>query len=433
MSNLDKYTTKFFLFLLFSPLLSYITLTWFSVTSQYYMGVLFTFLGLTYLVINKSVKIPGYVWLLFLYIIYTLIWSYYTGEFERRGYRVFIKNPQVHVFFTLIVIHNVNLSDNFIRKVIPILKYTIIIAAIGSIVQVLNYSFMNANPAWAKWNAGDLLTDDVYGVRRASFFGFIDPNELGLSYMPLISILIGILLYQRNRFYYIFLILGGISAFLSNTRYVMVAFLIITFQILFFQKNKIRAFFKYGFFILVAGILLIKVIVFLGYDIQQWYSQRLFPEGSITETTRYKAIDNFIQFFPKHVFVGYGGPTEEITAASVAVGSSQIHVGYLAHLVYFGITGSVLLFGFWFLLARKIYKTAKASGYWGSFFAFIVFLWANATLVTFHIFFYGLIYALIFDKYFSDKVLKSKLVRLAPQTQVKLSGNSQITQLNRPI
>ena len=95
--------------------------------------------------------------------------------------------------------------------------------------------------------------------------------------------------------------------------------------------------------------------------------------------------------------------TDDIRDASNAIGSSQIHVGYLCGLVYFGIIGAFFLFGFWFQLTKHLYKNAKRTKYWGAFFAFLVFLSANLSLVKFHVFFYGILFALIFDKYYSDK------------------------------
>jgi len=240
-------------------------------------------------------------------------------------------------------------------------------------------------------------------MRRSSIFGFVDTNEIGLSYLPLLSVLIGFMLFQRHRFYYVFLFFGGITAVLTNGRYIMIAFVLLTIQILIFQKVKIQGFFKYAILITIVGFLLIRLLFALGYNFQEWYSARLLAEGSLEETTRYKAIGTFLKFFPENVMFGFGGATEEITEASHDVGSSQIHVGYLAGLVYYGIVGCFFLFGFWFLLAKELYKRAKEINYWGSFFAFLVFLWANVTLVTFHIFFYGIIFALVFDKYFFDK------------------------------
>lgn len=398
--------------MLLSPLLSYITFGLLGLKSITYYFMLFAFFyGIIFIIIKgKTIKIPGMLYLLIMYSVYISIWSFANGGFERRGlYQVIINKDITSTIFILIIIYNTYFSERFIKRSISFFKITVILAVIVSLIQVVNYSFLDANPIWSKGVVEKILSGDLYTNRRGSIFGYVNLNEMGLSYLPLLSVLIGILLYHRNRFYYVFLILGGISAFLTNARYVMIAFILITLQILIAQKVKIITLVKFIILISITGFLLIQILLYLGYDFNDWFNNRLFAEGSIIETTRYKAIGTFLKFFPQHVFFGSGGVTEEITAASNAVGSSQIHVGYLAHLVYYGITGSVLLFGFWFLLAKKLFKTAKLTNYWGSFFAFLSFLWANATLVGFSIFFYGIIFALVFDKYISDKTLNLNL------------------------
>lgn len=98
--------------------------------------------------------------------------------------------------------------------------------------------------------------------------------------------------------------------------------------------------------------------------------------------------------------------TNQIEAASRAVGSSQIHVGYLSHLVSYGIIGSFLLFSFWFLLAKDLYRKAKLTKYYGPFFAFIIFLFTNLTLVDFNLFYPGIFIAFVFSEYYYKSNLK---------------------------
>jgi len=153
------------------------------------------------------------------------------------------------------------------------------------------------------------------------------------------------------------------------------------------------------------GFFLFQLLNHSGYSIDNWITDRLFAEESLQESTRYKSYFTFEIYFPKHPWFGIGKLTDEIKEDSAQIAqSSQIHVGYLSHLVFYGVVGSFLAFGFWFKLARSLFKTARKVNYYGSFFAFLVFLWANATLVTFHIFFYGIIIALAVDKYFRDKL-----------------------------
>jgi hypothetical protein len=349
--------------------------------------------------------------LLFLYDIYNIFWNFYNGGYERRGTIELLLNINVSsTIFLLIIIYNTKFTPQFIKKTITIIKLTVVIASIVSLIQVINISFMDAGPLWNKSIINNDNLNTLYELRRESIFSFVNPNELGLSYMPLLSVLIGVLIIQKSRYYIIFLILGGISAFLSNTRYVMIAFIFLTFQILIAQKRFLIGLTKYLITLLVSVLLLGFILTSLGYDIKDWYNSRLFAEGSISETTRYKAIDNFVIFFPKNPLFGVGGMTEEILEASNSIGSSQIHVGYLAHLVYFGIIGSFFLFGFWFLILLKLFRTARMTKYWGSFVAFFIFLWANATLVAFSLFFYGIIFAFVLDKYYLDNLMSHPLV-----------------------
>ena len=96
--------------------------------------------------------------------------------------------------------------------------------------------------------------------------------------------------------------------------------------------------------------------------------------------------------------------TSEIIAESRKVGSSHIHVGYLSHLTAFGLIGCFFLFGFWYLLIRNLFKTARYSHYWGSVFAFLAFLWSFTTMSQSSIFYYGIIWAFVFDKYYIERV-----------------------------
>jgi len=404
MININKSIPLYFIFLLLSPVFSYFTLSTFNISSQYYNGVLISVIGFFFIFSSKKkIMVPSYAWILLAYFFYTLIWSFITGEASERGYRIISKNQLLHSFFAIIVINNYNFSDLFIKKAIRLMKLTLIVAAIVSLIQVFNFSFMDANPIWSRGTGGDTLIGDIYQDRRSSIFGFIDPNELGLSFLPLLSVLIGVLLYQRKRYYLFFLLLGGISALLSNTRYVMVGFIIITFQIIIVQRKKLLGSIKFLLIAFFSAFIFFQILAYIGYDTNKWAENRLFSERSFEETTRYKAIGNFLLFFPQKPLFGFGQMTYEIKQASIAVGSSQIHVGYLAHLVYFGIFGSLLFFSFLFTLGKRLYLNSKSTGFWGSFLGFMVFVWANATLVTFHIFFYGILIALVVDKMYTNK------------------------------
>jgi hypothetical protein len=397
--------------MLFSPILSFLSLGLLGLESStsYFQKILLIY-GLFYFFLNWSkLKIPSEIYFLAAYTIYIFIWSFYNGVYEEKGIANNAFRVNVSTLLAIIIIYNTNFSEKFIKESLFIFKITAFVAAIVTIIQVFNYSFLDANPYYMAGTGrmGDTLTGDLYQDRRASIFGFVNPNELGLSYIPLLAVLVGFLIYNKDKSL-LFLFLGGVTTFLSNNRYVMIAFIIITFQYYIYERNKLKASIKFTFLLVFLIIVVSQVLLFFGYDFSDWFYKRLFREGGLQYTTRYGALVNFLIFFPKAIFFGTGVHlTAEIARAVAFVGSSQIHVGYLQHLISYGLVGSFLLFGFWFMLAKKLYKTAKVTDYWGSFFAFLVFLWANATLVMYSIFFYGILFALIFDKYFQNKYINS--------------------------
>jgi len=398
-----KIIHSFFYALLFTPVLAYVYMVYLKLPKS--IIHLYTFFGLIIGIIfvlrRKKKYIPKFTWFLFFYAIYRFIWLQFADVNYHPLTFFYYSIYNFATFFLIIIIYNTRFSDKFIQNSIKIIKVTVILAVIASIMQVFNNRFLNA------WQFD--MNENIYLFRRTSIFGYVNPNALGLSYIPLAAVFIGYLLRLKHKSYILFTILIGITAFLSNTRYVMIDFVILTIQYLVFYKIKFKSVFRYVLLVFGAGLILYFTLAYLGYDFKEFYENRLFAEGDITETSRYKAIDNFLYFFPQKPVFGTGVHlTDEIKKASNLIGSSQIHVGYLSHLVSYGLVGSFLLFGFWFTLARYLYKNAKKTNYWGAFFAYLIFFFAQATLVYSSIFFTGLIFALIFDKYFQDKLVMSK-------------------------
>lgn len=418
--------------MLFWPILSYITYGVLSLKSiVVYYSAISIFYGIFFIfhsrLIHKKIFIPKELYYFLVFIIFLFIWSYFNGSMNRRGViSVILNNPYLASFFIMLIIYNTKYNDSIIQRSIKIFKITVIIAAIVSVIQVFDSHFFNA--FFYEHRDLDVYRRGLYNTRRASIFGFINLNSLGLSFIPIISIVSGYLLRYRDKKYLIFLLLGGLIAFLSNTRYVMISFLIITLQIIIYRKDALVGFIKY---ISIAFILIITILIFfefIGYDLMTWYSTRLFAEGAFQETSRYKAFINFLRFFPENYLFGNGNIlSEDVVEASMQYGSSHIHIGYLSHLVAYGIVGCFFLFGFWYHLLMKFYKTAKRTNYWGSVFAFITFLWAFATFSNSSIFFYGIIYTFIFDKYFRDlhykkiKFQKPKIIKARKEEKIYLT------------
>ncbi|MBN2396279.1 MAG: hypothetical protein JXC36_07445 [Candidatus Atribacteria bacterium] len=399
-----------FFLMLFIPVIAYYLVVNGMVKYSHimYFKMLTYMVTFIYLTKKKIANRPGFLFYLVLYIFYLFIWAFFNGLIEQKGIISFLLNSsEIAALCVILIISNSYFSEIFIRTSIRIIKITVVVAVIVSIIQFFDQDFFSPRVFSENVNVLDV---NIYQLRRLSIFGFADRNEIGLSFLPLLSVLTGYMLYKKDRNYVLFLLFGGMIAILSNGRHLMIGFVILTLQVAVVNKLKFVGVIKYALLSVIIFLVLYRGILFLGYDIDKWIDMRLFSEGSIKETTRYGAFKTFALFFPKNMYFGTGVHlTPEIEEASKAIGSSQIHVGYLSHLVSYGLAGSFLLFSFWFLLAWKLYKNARATNYWGSFFAFLIYFWVQFTLVNYSLFFYGLIFALIFDKYFYDKHLTKKL------------------------
>ena len=402
MHRLSKITKLILFLMLLSPLLAYIYVVHTSLPktiTEFFTFIVFVY-GAFYILIKSHLRIPLFAKFALVFAFYQLGWSFFL-ETDRHWLTEIYHNIQdFSIFFIIVIIYNTHFNDKFIEQSIIVIKATIILAALASIVQVFNPDFLNQRLFFQDEYETSM---SLYEFRRSSIFGFIGSNAVGLAYIPLLSVLVGYLFYTKNKYYWVYLLLGGIVAVLTNTRYVMIAFILISLQLFFASKVRFKGFIKYIIILGLSTLVLWQLLISLGYDFGTWYEERLLSEGSISETTRYKAFGNFIRFFPEAPFFGTGMMTEEIDKASAEVGSSHIHVGYLSHLVYYGLVGCFFLYGFWVLLIKELYHTAKSMNYWGSFFGFLAFLWAFATMSQSSIFYYGIIFTLVFDKYYTDK------------------------------
>ena len=389
--------------MLIFPLLGYIYLQIGlpkSITQLYVF--IFFFYGLYFYATKKIILVPKFLYPLAVFMLYFPIRAHIAGAYADKNILTIIYYDILHLstFLLVVIIYNTKFEDKFIRTSIKIIKVTIIIACLVSIIQVFDRTFLDLTYLQ---NSNDDILLNQYLFRRESIYSYTS-NALGLSFIPLVAVFLGYSLFSKNKNYFVYIIGAGLVALLSNGRYIIIGFFIISLQIILNSKTKIAGIIKYATSAMIGILILYLMLIYLGYDLEQWFSDRLFREGNLEGTTRYKALITFGIFFPQAPFFGTGANlTDEIELVSGLFGSSQIHVGYLSNLVSYGVVGCSFLFGFWFLLARHLFQNAKKNKYWGSFFAFLTFIWAQATLVLPTIFFYGLIFALIFDKHYSDQ------------------------------
>lgn len=410
--------------LCFSPFISYVLvgiLGLYSAKGLWSTTIIFQFfvtatfpIFFYYTVFVRGIKlnIPGFVWAFIIYFLYRFSWSFFNGEMDARGiYKVLGNNIQLAIVFILIIIYNIKFTKSDLEKYVPIIKGTIIIAAVVSVMQVISKDFLSVdeiyNTVYSKMLSTD-FTGNLYTLRRYSIFAFTESNEYGLSFVPLLSVFLGYAIYKKEKNNLPYILCGMAVCFLSNSRYVMIGFLIVAVQYILIKEKSSSQAIKNVFSVLIVIFFLVNFLQLLGYDLESFYKDRLFSEGSIESTTRYLALMLFFIYFPQTPIFGTGVHlTAEIEYFANAGGSSQIHVGYLSHLVSYGLVGSIILFSAWIMVTVYFYKHAKKTGFWGSFFGWIVFLWANATLVQYSILYYGLFFCFIFDRVIYNEYLEN--------------------------
>jgi hypothetical protein len=398
---MKSFVKYYFYLLLFAPIFGYISYQITGFDGRQMLSYLALPLYLLFLLgHNRKIIIPRFIGIFIIYVIYVYIWNILIGVIEDKGFLKFIFN-NFHIYFilVLIIIYNVTITDKTYNKFTLTIKLLLLVALIGSLIQFFIDPNWMIRPADWEINSGNIYLD-----RRPSVYTYVSPNDYGISILAFFSLILAIQIKSRNiKWIILFIIMVGLYSFLSNSRYVMLSFIIVLVQIYLSSENKIKILTLF-YSIIALGILYYIYTVTLGVNLQKLSEERLFAEGSIQATSRYGAFINFLEFFPQNPIFGNGYQvSKEVREASQDIGSSRIHVGYLSHLVSYGVVGSFLLFYVWFALARDLYRKAKKSKFYGSFFAYLVFLFANATFPEFNMFFPGLILAVLFSEYFYRK------------------------------
>lgn len=403
---LQKYFEKYLIFLFFLPVVGHFTINYFDRRPIYFyqfaIGVFFILI----LFNNKIKKYPKFInWLLF-YTIYIWVWNIFNDYLFTKGVAKYLfTNMYMYKVFLLIIIYRFFYTQKFIENIVLLIKVWFIVLIIGQLLQFF------VDPTLFIPFDGYNEDQNQYLDRRYSVFVLVSDGEGGISILALFAIYFGYYIKEKNKTPWVGITTAIIYAILSNTRFIMLGVLIILIPTLFTKEQFIKNSLKIFPLILILFIGSIILTKYLHFDFQEYYEQRLFREGSIKNTSRYFAFTTFGKFFPEHPVFGYGVHLTDEMKDFIEGKSSQIHVGYLQHLVSYGIAGSIILFGFWFYCLQFLYRRAKKTKFYGSFYGFLMIIWGNVTLVTYEIFFVGIILSFVFDKYYWDRYRIQQLQR----------------------
>ena len=352
---------------------------------------------------GKKIVVPAYIKLLSCTFVYYLIWAL-SQDFYIQGsfYKFLYKNPVFISIFVFLLIENYDFERSFVLTIYKIFVGTVIISCLVSLIQ----AFYNPDffmPLNNQNFYGEFETE--FGkVRFVSIFGWVSQNDYGLSYLPIVSLVFASSLLHQNKINPLLLMLTVIYVILSGGRWIMMGYLIVFTQYFIFKKIKPITIIKYVTLFAVFLFAAVKILSVTGYDLSR-LTERL---ESKSYESRYLAYDLFLKYFPDNPFFGTGVHITRQIANDIAGQSSQIHVGYLSHLLSYGVVGSFFLFGAWAALLIKLLRVAKVTRFYGAAAGFLTFLAANIALVDYSIYYYGIVFLVVFSNYYERSYIKNQ-------------------------
>ncbi|MGS0525509.1 O-antigen ligase family protein [Zobellia nedashkovskayae] len=318
-------------------------------------------------------------------------------------------NSILLTFYGLFIVENTVFPKYWLRIGVKILSVSLFFAAIVSIIQIKDPLFFARN-IYVKGLTFEQLVEyyNSHGYEstarirrfltgyRNSIFSYINLASVGIDGIAIFSLLIAIKTKSKLRILF-FVIFAGLVSFLSSSRWIMLNFLIVASQSVWLSKNKVSGILQFVVYSLGILTLLFISLYAIGFDIESFIENRLMSKSA---DTRFLAFEVFDRVFPENPIFGTGGTDTELMVELLGGQSSQIHVGYLKLFYYYGLIGGVLYLGFLGTLLIRLWKMAKASNYWGGFFALFAFAMINLTLFELSLFYYGLMLAIIFANHF---------------------------------
>ncbi len=393
---MDKFQRLTFYALLLYPFLGFITWSTFNVP-PYYVSTLLILISFAILIKNKqgSILFPKYLKVFTLFLIATFLSIYIFHQTSLKfdtflGQIIFILNP----LLLFLIIENSIITENFIKTSRKIMLFLLFTAVIVSILQYFSASFLQ----FTGQRTSNAIETIGFYRRIPSIFAwgdFIKSTYVATGFV----IIYGILLIEYSMhkiLMYVLPIIVGTVVFLHQLRAAMISYLIIT---LFIYFKKLS--FKSLTYIVIIWIGFEIMIRFLGFDVDYFVENRLKSESA---GTRIEAINAFLYAFPKNPLFGTGGVrTEALFEGYGRV--TRLHNGHLAMTYYYGLIAFIPYLWFLILLTKKTYRTAKYVNYRLPFLGVIVLVLVSSTMPRVTFFLPGIIYMMVFNKYYFDKYL----------------------------
>jgi len=416
----NKYIRFIVTIILFAPLLSYVTLGVFKKDFMTTTMILSIF-GIVLLIFfrdeNNPIIFPKYLLYLFLFILYITFMDFVILG-KKFDAKYFYADRVVGTFYVFFLIENFKISKKYYNFIIKYSKPILVIAILVIVLQQgYNDSFL-VNPYYQKVWGSIGETEN----RLPSIYSYLGGGlSTGLGFVPIFIIVVEYL-YKRKKNVSLWILGGFIFAFLSKYRWIMLDSLLVLFVLIANNKSKMKQVLKYSIilpFFLIASLFALKAV---GIKADKIIEERILESDNNNNTTSYStrilAIYSFNKvFWDNPIFgvgnikYGFGGSgKQDYKLRKLLRGhSSQLHIGYLSLLYYYGIIGGVLYFCFlYFLLYKKLFKNATKTRMYGPFLGMLCFAITNLAMVSFALLEIGLIISLVVDNYYINDY-KNKL------------------------
>ena len=372
-----------------------------------------------YILLRKKYRFPKYTLFLLAFIIYTMVSDKYLAG-KDLNIKYFYSNRLISSYLILLIIENIQISGKFIKKYYKVVIIMLITAVVVIVIQqVIDKTFLvDLQSGYTKMF---VLNMSDFNTQLPSILSWMGGLEITFYFISLAGVVLSIKFKQSKSLRNILLWYAMVTvfAFLSKSRWTMVNALLLFTLYPIYIKINIKKFTQYALITLLVMYGSIIVLESVNVPVTKVISDRIFEEnrgglGQGSSSSRILAFYIFAKLFPEHPFFGKGhlhqtgGNSKDYELVRELAGrSSQIHVGYLSLLYYYGLLGGALFLIFIFQFVRKIFYESKISNFWGGFIAILGFVIGNLTLVTFTIFWAGISMALLFHKYYLDTLPKA--------------------------
>ena len=380
--------------LLLYQLLGYVTITYFEQPPFYFLLLFIVLATVSTLASGKGTALSRYLWFLLL-CFFLIMFSVFIYHQTPLGANKNLTVPLTYFasFLLLYLAGSYKYDNRLMLRLILVMRMTIYLAAIVSIVQYFYPSFLVNT---VKYTGIDI---EAVGYERRIVSIFTWGDGLFSQYLGIgIPIMYAILLFEnlsKKKHPLILAAATGIVIFLSQARFAMVNYLLVTlawFISLLPTRNRKQA-------LLIASMLFIVFNVsidMLKFDYNYFLNERIQSE---TYMTRIEAFYAAADQIPQNMLFGTGGViTEGLYRFYGRL--TRIHNGFLGLWYFYGVFAAFAYYIFIFFLMRELVRGARKTHYWGSVVGMICFLFSNFTLDKTNFIEPGLMMMMIFHHYY---------------------------------